>query len=90
MLYPATLGVPLICPALSCYALQHAPYVVAFVQSSVLCSLAKFLSWCWAQVEGLTHPWLYFGALFATFCWHTEDHFLYSMNYLHTGASKTW
>lgn len=44
----------------------------------------------WAQVEGLTHPWLYFGALFATFCWHTEDHFLYSMNYLHTGASKTW
>ena len=42
------------------------------------------------QVEGLTHPWLYFGALFATFCWHTEDHFLYSLNYLHTGAPKTW
>ena len=41
-------------------------------------------------MEGLTHPWLYFGALFATFCWHTEDHFLYSMNYLHTGRSKTW
>lgn len=42
------------------------------------------------QVEGLTHPWMYFGALFATFCWHTEDHFLYSLNYLHAGASKTW
>lgn len=42
------------------------------------------------SVEGLTHPWLYFGALFATFCWHTEDHFLCSMNYMHTGASKTW
>lgn len=41
-------------------------------------------------MEGLTHPWLYFGALFATFCWHTEDHFLYSLNYLHEGAAKTW
>ena len=42
------------------------------------------------SVEGLTYPWLYFGALFSTFCWHVEDHFLYSVNYLHTGASKTW
>jgi JmjC domain, hydroxylase len=45
---------------------------------------------CYFQVEGLTHPWLYYGALFATFCWHTEDHFLYSVNYLHEGAAKTW
>lgn len=42
------------------------------------------------SVQGLTYPWLYFGALFATFCWHVEDHFLYSLNYLHTGAPKTW
>ena len=42
------------------------------------------------SVEGLTYPWLYFGALFSTFCWHVEDHFLYSVNYLHTGAAKTW
>ena len=42
------------------------------------------------SVQGLTYPWLYFGALFATFCWHVEDHFLYSVNYLHTGAPKTW
>ena len=41
-------------------------------------------------MEGLTYPWLYFGALFSTFCWHVEDHFLYSVNYLHTGAAKTW
>ena len=28
--------------------------------------------------------------LFASFCWHKEDHNLYSINYLHHGASKTW
>lgn len=42
------------------------------------------------DIPGLTKPWLYLGMLFATFCWHVEDHFLCSVNYLHTGASKTW
>ena len=28
--------------------------------------------------------------LFASFCWHTEDSYLLSMNYLHCGASKSW
>jgi JmjC domain, hydroxylase len=38
----------------------------------------------------LRRPWLYFGTQFATFCWHKEDHHLYSVNYLHHGESKTW
>eukprot|EP00803_Ostreobium_quekettii_P004564 evm.model.scf_1977.1 EVM.evm.TU.scf_1977.1 scf_1977:530-6614(-) len=42
------------------------------------------------HIAGVNSPWLYFGALFTTFCWHVEDHFLYSANYLHKGASKTW
>ncbi|CAD7700739.1 unnamed protein product [Ostreobium quekettii] len=42
------------------------------------------------RIAGVTSPWLYFGALFTTFCWHIEDHFLYSANYLHKGADKTW
>ena len=28
--------------------------------------------------------------LFASFCWHKEDHNLYSINFLHHGAPKSW
>ncbi|KAK9859853.1 hypothetical protein WJX84_002544 [Apatococcus fuscideae] len=41
-------------------------------------------------IAGVTYPWLYFGMLFASFCWHNEDHHLYSINYHHAGAPKTW
>jgi len=28
--------------------------------------------------------------LFSSFCWHNEDNYLYSINYMHHGAGKTW
>ncbi|AQK55604.1 Putative lysine-specific demethylase JMJ16 [Zea mays] len=27
---------------------------------------------------------------FSSFCWHVEDHHLYSLNYMHWGAPKMW
>ena len=41
-------------------------------------------------INGINVPWLYFGSLFSTFCWHNEDNYLYSINYHHKGAPKQW
>jgi len=43
-----------------------------------------------SNISGLTIPWLYFGMIFSTFCWHVEDLFLYSLNYMHYGSPKIW
>jgi hypothetical protein len=42
------------------------------------------------HISGITMPWYYFGMIFSTFCWHTEDLYLYSLNYMHDGAPKIW
>jgi len=41
-------------------------------------------------INGINVPWMYFGNLFSTFCWHNEDNYLYSINYHHWGAPKLW
>jgi histone demethylase JARID1 len=50
-------------------------------------SLLRYLD---KKVSGLIAPWMYVGMLFSSFCWHNEDNYLYSINYMHWGASKTW
>ena len=41
-------------------------------------------------INGINVPWLYFGSIWTTFCWHNEDNFLFSINYSHKGAPKQW
>lgn len=50
-------------------------------------SLLKYLN---TPINGVNVPWVYIGMLFATFCWHMEDNYLYSINYNHFGAIKQW
>ncbi|GAA0138848.1 histone modifying enzyme [Lithospermum erythrorhizon] len=50
-------------------------------------SLLRFMK---EEIPGVTSPMVYIAMLFSWFAWHVEDHDLHSLNYLHTGAGKTW
>lgn len=42
------------------------------------------------KLPGINTPMMYIGSWRAMFAWHVEDMDLYSINYLHYGAAKSW
>lgn len=68
------------------WKLSNSPWNLQMIAKSPG-SLTRFMP---DEVPGVTSPMVYIGMLFSWFAWHVEDHELHSLNFLHTGSSKTW
>ncbi|KAG8493276.1 hypothetical protein CXB51_010828 [Gossypium anomalum] len=68
------------------WKLSNSPWNLQMIARSAG-SLTRFMP---DDIPGVTSPMVYIGMLFSWFAWHVEDHELHSMNFLHTGCSKTW
>jgi histone demethylase JARID1 len=67
------------------------PYVDSPWNLNNLSQLDKsVLSQMNVPISGMKVPWAYVGMCFSCFCWHVEDHWSYSINYLHMGEPKSW
>ena len=78
------------CDVNDCEASKH-----SYIESGWNLNNIAYLEGCVLKhvpgdVSGLKKPWLYVGMCFSTFCWHVEDHWNHSINYLHWGEPKTW
>ncbi|KNC51208.1 uncharacterized protein AMSG_06565 [Thecamonas trahens ATCC 50062] len=70
---------------------KHGPYGSSGWNLNVMPTLpGSLLSLLEDDIVGVTIPWFYVGSTLSTFCWHTEDNYLYSINYLHLGMPKIW
>ncbi|KAG2620433.1 hypothetical protein PVAP13_3NG089600 [Panicum virgatum] len=78
-------------PKLSSDANMQDPYAVSCWNLNNLPRLpGSVISFENEDISGVVIPWLYVGMCFSSFCWHVEDHFLYSLNYMHFGEPKVW
>ncbi|XP_039031212.1 probable lysine-specific demethylase ELF6 isoform X2 [Hibiscus syriacus] len=68
------------------WKLSNSPWNLQVIARSAG-SITRFMP---DDIPGVTSPMVYIGMLFSWFAWHVEDHELHSMNFLHTGSSKTW
>ncbi|KAF9576363.1 hypothetical protein EC968_009337 [Mortierella alpina] len=56
---------------------------IPVLPESLLCHIKS-------DIPSIMVPWLYVGMCFSAFCWRHEDHYTYSINYMHWGETKTW